>query len=53
MTTNNELSETKSEVSGGEPKNLIQSFLVEQFDKLAMQNNWGLNSRVKRTFSRP
>lgn len=53
MTTNKELSETKSEVSGSEPKNLIQSFLEEQFDKLSLQNDWGLNSRVKRTFSRP
>lgn len=53
MTTKNELTDTKSEVSVSEPKNLIQSFLEEQFDKLTLQNNWGLNSRVKRTFSRP
>ena len=53
MTTKNELTEIKSEVSVSEPKNLIQSFLEEQFDKLSLQNNWGLNSRIKRTFSRP
>jgi hypothetical protein len=53
MINKNELIESKSEDSVNEPKNLIQNYLVEQFDKLTAQDNWGLNSRVKRTFSRP
>jgi hypothetical protein len=53
MINKNELTESKSEESVSEPTNLIQTYLVEQFDKLTSKNNWGLNSRVKRTFSRP
>jgi hypothetical protein len=34
-------------------KNVIQSFIVEQFSKLSLHNNLGLNSRIKRTFTRP
>ncbi len=36
-----------------EPKMLIQRFLLEQFDKLSNQEALGLNSRIKRTFTRP
>ena len=53
MTTNNELNEAKSEGLASEPKSLVQSFLEQQFDKLTLQDDSGLNSRIKRTFSRP
>ncbi len=36
-----------------DPKDLVQSFLLEQFGKLSLQENLGLNSKVKRTFVRP
>ena len=53
MINKNELTEATSEESVSEPKNLVQTYLAEQFDKLTAQENWGLNSRIKRTFSRP
>lgn len=53
MTTKSELTEVKSEGLASEPKSLVQSFLEKQFDKLSLQEDWGLNSRIKRTFSRP
>ena len=44
---------THDEGVAKEPKELLQNFILEQFDKLSLQGNLGLNSKVKRTFARP
>ncbi len=31
----------------------VQSFIIEQFNKLSLERTLGLNSKVKRTFARP
>ncbi len=53
MTAENQLLDSIRKREEKDPKNLVQSFIVEQFNKLSRQENLGLNSRVKRTFTRP
>ncbi len=53
MITNEKGLQTVSDPVVNESKNIIESFIVEQFSKLALNENMGLNSRIKRTFSRP
>ena len=48
-------SEAKDPLDGQLEKEIkdFQIFLLEQFNKLSLQENLGLNSRIKRTFVRP
>ncbi len=53
MTTDNQFLDPLRLGEENEPKRLIKSFVEEQFNKLSLQGNLGLNSKIKRTFTRP
>ena len=53
MTSKIHIPDPGNQGATSEPKDLIQRFIIEQSDKLSDQEAIRLNSRIKRTFSRP
>ena len=53
MNSKEEVTTSKNKFQVPKSPNLVESFLNEQFKKLMTPDAWGLNSRIKRTFTRP
>ncbi len=53
MSNKGQFSKSLSGEAEKDPRKVVKNFIVEQFDKMSLQQNLGLNSKIKRTFARP